>query len=478
VTTLRSASIPSVRLSRPGLLLAALPALVPLLVPAAQASTEIAVRLDQPVIGGLRVALSGTACAGGYDVVGVQLPDAVCTHGPDRTPPAGLDAIDDGNGEAAAATTAPATTAPATTAPAADPTAGAVACYSDGTNGTRVQVLYAHTTDVADQFATVAPKIPAWAATVDHYVAASAAARGGTRHVRYVVDGNCQLQVTDVTMASGGADTLTKTINELVAHGYNRPDRKYLVFVDSSVYCGISTIASDDSPWSTNANNNHPEYARVDRPCWGGGAPAHELMHALGAVQLSAPHTSGAYHCYDGADIMCYNDNGSYFANGGTMKQVCTTTGMFDCNNDDYFDAGTPAPGSYLATHWNAALNVALDTRAGSATAPGPDNAPPVAPTPPPRSETRNGSVSMFSANQKYSWSTGSGPMDAVLTFNGSLTMTLTDGAGHLLGQASGEGPLHISQSVIAGTNTISVNKGGGLLGTSFQLQVTYPTRG
>ncbi len=87
----------------------------------------------------------------------------------------------------------------------------------------------------------------------------------------------------------------------------------------------------------------------------------HEMSHTMGAVQFSAPHTSagpeGARgHCYDGSDVMCYPDGLSPTvaydptvcprAASGPMRQ------LYDCNGDDYFNP-SPAPTSYLATHWN-----------------------------------------------------------------------------------------------------------------------------
>lgn len=81
----------------------------------------------------------------------------------------------------------------------------------------------------------------------------------------------------------------------------------------------------------------------------------HELLHGLGAVQPGAPRATSGGHCYDGGDVMCYDDGtalGKRFSYdycgqvGGVIYQP------LDCSQNDYF-APEPALGSYLATHWN-----------------------------------------------------------------------------------------------------------------------------
>jgi hypothetical protein len=89
----------------------------------------------------------------------------------------------------------------------------------------------------------------------------------------------------------------------------------------------------------------------------------HEMTHNLGGVQWSAPHTSQAAgqrsyqysHCWDGRDVMCYQDG----PNMGHpySATVCAAVAMampqtYDCGQDDYFNPAPPS-GSYLATHWN-----------------------------------------------------------------------------------------------------------------------------
>lgn len=147
-------------------------------------------------------------------------------------------------------------------------------------------------------------------------------------------------------------------VNDLVSQGYSDPHAKYWIFND--IGCGnesngAGSIVSDDQPGPNNGNNTGPSYA-LNNGCtgeWGGIVTGHEAEHTLGAVQLSAPDSSGAYHCNDGHDLLCYSDGGS---KSNYNDNVCggTYMGNLDCNHDDYFNP-YPAPGSYLATHWNIA---------------------------------------------------------------------------------------------------------------------------
>jgi hypothetical protein len=252
--------------------------------------------------------------------------------------------------------------------------AGGIACDGDGTTGDRVEVLYVHATDVRSRYETYLPSIRAWAADADQIFAQSAAETGAGRNLRFVHDAACQISVDEVTISPDGGGDFWKMVDELQQQGFNRTDRIYLSFVDARVYCGIGSVWGDDRPDpSLNRNNIGPSYSRVDSGCWGGYTAAHELMHNLGGVQLSAPHTSGGFHCIDEYDVMCYSD----WPNYPQMEHVCPDPALdrteLDCNHDDYFNTNPPA-GSYLATHWNAANSRFL---IGSP-------APPPDPTPPP----------------------------------------------------------------------------------------------
>ena len=115
---------------------------------------------------------------------------------------------------------------------------------------------------------------------------------------------------------------------------------------------GQAMISHDDRPTNNTADTG-PWYSIV----WGVAASTlmHEEGHNMGAVQNSAPHSSGAGHCYQRNDVMCLYDGGPYFQRGGRMT-ACndgqTLADEWDCGRDDYYNPD-PSPGSYLANHWN-----------------------------------------------------------------------------------------------------------------------------
>jgi hypothetical protein len=263
----------------------------------------------------------------------------LCTHGPDAAPAGtSLDAL------------------PPARAAAGIP---GIECAGDGVSGLRTLVIYARASDVPDRYDSYVDRIRAWAATADAVYQDSAAETGGTRRIRFVHDDQCVMRVTPVVLPPTGDDSFDAMVAALRAAGHNRTDRKYLVFTDATVYCGIASLAGDDRPGATNASNSGPSYARVDRGCWGGATSAHEHLHNMGGVQDSAPHATRGGHCTDEWDVMCYSDEPLH----PTMQILCSDPlrddSRFDCRHDDYFSTNPPA-GSYLATHWNTANNAFL----------------------------------------------------------------------------------------------------------------------
>jgi hypothetical protein len=229
-----------------------------------------------------------------------------------------------------------------------------VACDGDGQSGKRVQVVYAYETGAANRYAQFLPSFRTWSAGVDTIYSASAAETGGTRHVRFVTTPDCAVDVAEVQLPANGLDTFNNTVAALRTLGFNKTDRKYMIFADANVYCGIGTFAGDERAGSVNRSNGGPSYGRSDNGCWSPAVAAHELGHNLGAVNDSAPNSSQEGHCLDEHDVMCYADS-----SGRATRVVCSDRAgeqRLDCGHNDYFHT-SPSPGSYLATHWNVADN-------------------------------------------------------------------------------------------------------------------------
>ncbi|WP_432987856.1 RICIN domain-containing protein [Dactylosporangium sp. CA-233914] len=361
---------------------------------------------DNPDLGlvyqGLTPAKKGEPCVGGY----VLTEREQCSHGPD-VPPPGLSVHADVQPVAAAtqqtvAETDTAAAPPETTVLADDGAAegadggfavvpesasdgtaavtvgsSGVACDGDGVTGKRVQVLYVRDAKTASRFSQYLESFRTWSAGVDTIYNASAQETGGERHVRFVTTSDCKVDVREVELPAGGLDTFDATINGLKALGYNRTDRKYMIFGESKVYCGIGTFAGDTQPGANNRSNGGPGYGRSDTGCWAASVAAHELGHNLGAVNNNAPNSSKAAHCLDEYDIMCYNDSG-----GLKTSVKCSDRAhedRLDCNHDDYYNTN-PSPGSYLANNWNVANNQFLIAGSGGGTTPPPS--PTASPTP------------------------------------------------------------------------------------------------
>ncbi|MFE0462074.1 RICIN domain-containing protein [Kitasatospora sp. NPDC058965] len=352
-----------------------------------------AIPADDPARGmvyeGLKIAPQGDPCVGVYRVSAAGL----CTHGPDA-PPKGLDVKastapvaataptpvlpSHGGDQAPAAaallkdaptvvdaTSGTVTAAASTQVPGAAAAAGSgsgtaaagsgtVLCDGDGSAGNRVQVLYVHGPG-QDRYGQYLASFQQWAADVDVIYNASAEETGGNRHVRFVTNADCTATVLDVELSATALQEFGATNDALAKLGYNRKDRKYMMFADANVYCGIGTFAGDERPGQDNLSNFGPSYGRTDNGCWSGSTAAHELGHNLGAVNNSAPHSSKAGHCTDEWDIMCYSDAPYY----PKMQVLCPDNkhdDRLDCNHDDYYNTD-PAPGSYLDTHWNVANN-------------------------------------------------------------------------------------------------------------------------
>lgn len=211
-------------------------------------------------------------------------------------------------------------------------------------------------------------------------------------HLRAECDSSFQPAVHDIALATPMSQSDFSTIlSDMSSAGYCQQSQggscsapgpvHYWIYTDGNPvaslgYAGQSTVIGDDSTGTGNAINSSDAYSvnygycqspiggsgacdpPIDNQGAGSGAGifAHENGHALGAVQLSAPDTTGAWHCFNGVAVMCYNDGGPQGAWYSTT--YCGTapngTPLFDCGFNDYFNP-RPSPGSYLATHWDIA---------------------------------------------------------------------------------------------------------------------------
>lgn len=268
-------------------------------------------------------------CSPGYRIAGT----AYCTHGPDAPPPPISHRSAHQIIRAAALTKA--------------------GTCADEVSGKRVEVLYVRSTERPDHYASSVSSIRGWVAEVDAIFDLSAQATGGRRQIRFVTDADCQVTVLPVVIPAGDEATFGRSIAALRKLGFNNPNRKYLIFMDAGVYCGIATIERDSRPTLDNRNNTTAGYARIDYSCWNSRSVAHELAHTLGGVQLDAPNASGGWHCVDEYDLLCYSDWPNYPATQLRCPNGAWSD-LLDCNHDDYYHTN-PLPESYLATHWNVA---------------------------------------------------------------------------------------------------------------------------
>ena len=234
-----------------------------------------------------------------------------------------------------------------------------------------IKVVYAHASDVADRFAL-------FGTAIQRYTKAAAAkvALASDKTLRLDRGSSCGNAFLDIQVVALGHPVAFYATSSVLADVASRlpdhPGVNYLVFVDFALpvlQAAAGSWAQDDSPWATNVANltAHSRYAYLQaggEDFFGSEQPAsqyadqvlHEVLHTLGAVQPSAPHFSGGAHCYQLFDVMCYtprDGTSDGFLRDCELGRMAPNPGKpLDCGGDDYFNA-SPAPGSYLAAHWN-----------------------------------------------------------------------------------------------------------------------------
>lgn len=222
-------------------------------------------------------------------------------------------------------------------------------CQGSGTDGDRFQAVYAYPSDRPDRSASIKSQyILPTVGAIDAELRNSASHTGGTRQLKWVTSSGCDLNVQVIRLSITAAEWRSLDQNQgglvfnriLAGTGFGAQppsNRRYAIWVDASDpgmdgsgynWGGFYAIQSGESSWTSPFGMEH------------------EVMHGLGAVAAGAPHSTGAGHCYDAVDIMCYNDGGSNWRE----LNVCSIA-YYDCNHDDYFYAGTPPSGSFLANN-------------------------------------------------------------------------------------------------------------------------------
>jgi len=289
---------------------------------------------------------------------------------------------------------------PEVSGPVAQAAVAAPVCMGNGVNGPRVQLIYMYVEGQPDRTNVMVPRIiNEFVPRMEGVFRETSRLQGREIGMRLHMPG-CRIEVDTLMIDPDRgaprdvAPQYFAIVDALKEAGYDSSDRKYLLWFDggnASGACGVAPAgyppllggyvdlvpALSDNPTPVNRSNvgwqafggyetaiafrygfpvlgeARDKQGRPMPECWGrGGTGArtelHELLHLLGAVNLSAPNSNGQGHCLDGLDIMC--DPGQ-----GAVKPRCVVrVELLDCGGDDYFNA-RPAAGSYLSTHWNTA---------------------------------------------------------------------------------------------------------------------------
>ena len=245
------------------------------------------------------------------------------------------------------------------------------------------QAIYARPSDAPDRYSIMVPKLRGWIADGNGIVNTEAKRFGKTADLKVACEGE-EVSVLNVVLPLSSTNKIDKQplAAALREKGFTKDNIKYIVFYDAKVYgCGdpnaecpgggvwvnevyepgakaVREILLDDKLYADSPFNKGGDFAfvyQIDDKILSPMTLLHEYAHTMGAVILSAPNTAGEGHCKDeppaqnfGNDVMCKSDDPST-----VFSDSCSGYQMrFDCNNDDYFNPD-PAPGSYLATHWN-----------------------------------------------------------------------------------------------------------------------------
>ncbi|MGQ0535410.1 MAG: M12 family metallo-peptidase [Methanobacteriota archaeon] len=296
--------------------------------------------------------VTGVACLRADGLLAVFAADGRLlgfTHGPDADAPGATPRDEDGEAVPFSDGGTPADTKP-------------VKCVTGSAGTYFIQVIYARASDDSDRYSTMLSTIRTMSANANTVLNEAAVRTGGAASLKVkCVSGAIEVK-NEVLPTSKNSDSYATIAADLQAKGYTDRKVKYWVFYDDCVggSCGgQGQIENDDSLSASNLNNGNAarvhlaiSYSSTSTRVW-----LHEVSHNMGAVQLSAPHDTGGWHCYDGYDILCYDDGGPdgwRYSTSWCAKR--TINGVleepYDCGNDDYFHR-SPTGSNYLTNHWN-----------------------------------------------------------------------------------------------------------------------------
>jgi len=226
-------------------------------------------------------------------------------------------------------------------------------CVKDTDTQPHVQLLYTHGVDRASRYPKMLYKIRRMAKIINGLLYEEAREFNRTARYRMACSKGEPSVIHRQLPLTRETGDFFNVVTEVRRAGFVDPLAKYWIFYDEFYggLGGVATLLPDDRLVAENRSNFGPSYGVFYGYTNNFGIEAlmHEGAHNLGAVQNSAPNTSGAGHCIDDLDIMCYPDGGPRASRFRT--NVCARV-HFDCGHDDYFH---PKPGkrNYLRRNWN-----------------------------------------------------------------------------------------------------------------------------
>jgi len=238
----------------------------------------------------------------------------------------------------------------------------------------QIKVVYAYASGELDRSAEWSEALQADVSNIEQYLALQT---GGRRALRFDMGTACGPQYVDVQVVAlthprtyyrddpTNFDRLADEVAAAIGPGPGARDVFILAdkLTDDPVW-GIAEVIGDDRADAANQSNGggltaimwtRPTTAPDPSDWWQPTVMLHEITHNLGGVQHSAPHRTTGWHCWDGEDVMCYDDDSSgseLYTSTACPVQDGAIPQTYDCGHDDYFNPD-PAAGSYLATHWN-----------------------------------------------------------------------------------------------------------------------------